>query len=129
MEKKIILCDTNILIEVYRGNVEIIENLTFIGQGNIAISDVTTGELFFGARDKRELSILKEDVSKLINLPITEEISNMAVELISNYSLSHKLCLPDALIAATALFCKLDLYTLNKKDFLFIENIRFYDVD
>ncbi len=123
MEKKVILCDTNILIEVYKGNIDIIEKLTFIGQSNLAISDVTSGELLYGARDKRELKIIKEDISKLINLPITSEISNLAINLIQEYSLSHKLGLPDALIAATSLFYELDLYTLNVKDFSYIDKI------
>ncbi len=123
MEKKVILCDTNILIEVYKGNIDIIEKLTFIGQSNLAISDVTSGELLYGARDKRELKIIKEDISKLINLPITSEISNLAINLIQEYCLSHKLGLPDALIAATSLFYEIDLYTLNVKDFSYIDKI------
>ena len=44
----------------------------------------------------------------------------------ANYSLSHKLTIPDALIAATALANDLELYTLNIKDFRFIENLRLY---
>ena len=44
----------------------------------------------------------------------------------ANYSLSHKLTIPDALIAATALVNDLELYTLNIKDFRFIENLRLY---
>jgi predicted nucleic acid-binding protein len=43
-----------------------------------------------------------------------------------SYSLSHKLCIPDALIAATALTYSIELYTLNSKDFHFIENIQLY---
>jgi tRNA(fMet)-specific endonuclease VapC len=43
-----------------------------------------------------------------------------------NYSLSHKLAIPDALIAATALSHDMSLYTLNLKDFRFIEGINLY---
>jgi predicted nucleic acid-binding protein len=42
------------------------------------------------------------------------------------YSLSHKLSIPDALIASTALVYNLDLYTLNLKDFRFIEGLNLY---
>ena len=42
------------------------------------------------------------------------------------YSLSHRLSLPDALIAAMALEHDLELYTLNIKDFRFILGLRFY---
>ena len=65
-----ILCDTNILIEVYRDNAKIIETLKQIGQDNIAISDVTCAELLYGARDKKELQIIRKDLNKLIILPI-----------------------------------------------------------
>ena len=39
------------------------------------------------------------------------------------YFLSHKLAIPDALIAATALVNSISLYTLNAKDFRFIEGL------
>jgi tRNA(fMet)-specific endonuclease VapC len=42
------------------------------------------------------------------------------------YALSHKLTIPDALIAATALVNNVDLYTLNVKDFRFIEGVNLY---
>ncbi|XOF34926.1 MAG: hypothetical protein ACL93V_06450 [Candidatus Electrothrix sp. YB6] len=42
------------------------------------------------------------------------------------YSLSHKLSLPDALIAATVLSHDLALYTLNVKDFRFISDLKLY---
>lgn len=50
-----ILCDTNILIEIYKGNTFIIDTVKKIGQEKIAVSDVTTAELYFGARNKEEL--------------------------------------------------------------------------
>jgi len=42
------------------------------------------------------------------------------------YSLSHKLSLPDALIAATAISHDLELYTLNIKDFRFITGLNLH---
>jgi predicted nucleic acid-binding protein len=42
------------------------------------------------------------------------------------YSLSHKLSVPDALIAATAIVHDVALYTLNVKDFHFISDIELY---
>jgi len=119
-----VLLDTNILIEVYRGNFEIINTVIKIGQQNIAISDVTKSELFFGARNKDELRIIKKDLTKLIGISITEDISNLAVQLVEKYCLSHKLSLPDALIAATALQNNIELYTLNVKDFKFIKGLK-----
>jgi len=45
-----------------------------------------------------------------------------------DYSLSHKLSIPDAIIAATALHYDIELYTYNTKDFRFIEGIKLYEV-
>lgn len=42
----------------------------------------------------------------------------------SKYTLSHKLSLPDGLIAATAIVQDVPLYTLNIKDFKYIQGLR-----
>jgi len=60
-----ILIDTNILIEIYRNNSIIIEAVKKIGQDNIAVSDITCAELYFGARNKSELQVLAKDLKKL----------------------------------------------------------------
>lgn len=124
--KPLILCDTNIIIEVYKGNQTIIDFLENIGQANIAISDVTCAELLFGARNKNELQIIKKDLKKLVVFSINEEISKNAILLIEKFTLSNKLNLPDALIASTAIYHDINLYTLNKKDFKYIENINLF---
>jgi tRNA(fMet)-specific endonuclease VapC len=121
-----ILCDTNIFIEIYRGNNSIIDILKTIGQHNIAVSDVTCAELLYGARNKNELQIIRKDLNKLTVLPIQTDISTLSVALVEKYSLSHNLSLPDALIAATALIHDIELYTLNSKDFKFLKNIKLY---
>ncbi|MDR1880019.1 MAG: type II toxin-antitoxin system VapC family toxin [Tannerellaceae bacterium] len=121
-----ILCDTNILIEAYRNNIHISDIIKNIGSENLAISDVTCIELFFGAKNKHELHIISKDINNWIVLPIQREISVMAVRLVEKYCLSHKLALGDALIAATAICHNLELFTLNLKDFTFIPGLKLY---
>jgi tRNA(fMet)-specific endonuclease VapC len=123
-----ILCDTNILIEIYRDNAKIIEAVKQIGQENIAVSDVTCAELLYGARNKKELQTIRKDLNKLTVLPIQSSISSLAVELVEKYALSHKLSLPDALIASTAITHNMELYTLNLKDFRFLEDVKLMDL-
>ncbi|MFW0715542.1 type II toxin-antitoxin system VapC family toxin [Pedobacter sp. N23S346] len=118
-----VLCDTNIFIEVYKNNPLVIDAIKKIGQVNIAISDVTCAELLYGARNKFELKLIKQDIEKLFVLPISSAISGYAVNLIEQYTLSHNLNLPDALIAATAITHNIELYTLNLKDFKFLAEI------
>jgi len=122
----LILCDTNILIEFYRGRADVIETLSAIGVSNLAISVITVGELYFGARDKRELKKLRENLSLLQQIPLDEVISKLHLELLEKYSLSHRLSIPDALIAATALHYSIQLYTLNTKDFHYISGLDLY---
>jgi tRNA(fMet)-specific endonuclease VapC len=121
-----ILCDTNILVEFYKNNTAIIQELLQIGSQNLAISIITRAELYYGAINKNELKRIQKHLDLLQNIPIARPISEQFIQLIANYSLNHKLTIPDALIAATALVHDLELYTLNIKDFRFIENLRLY---
>ena len=66
MEKEqLVLCDTNIIIEFYKENATILEALKQIKQKNIVLSIVTSGELMFGALNKKELNKISKDLSNL----------------------------------------------------------------
>ena len=121
-----VLCDTNILIEFYKDNPHIVQELRLIGQDQLVISPITRAELYFGALNKVELEKLKKHLSSLHQLPLDVAISNMFLRLMETYSLSHKLNIPDALIAATTIVHKLELYTMNTKDFRFISGLKLY---
>ncbi len=127
MEKTVVLCDTNILIEFYKNNQKIVAVLRDIGAENIAISAVTAGELLFGALNKKEVQTIKRDIEHLILMHINDLISEKYIELMLQYSKSHGLAIPDALIAATALVNNVSLYTLNRKDFIFIAGLTLYN--
>jgi len=122
-----ILCDTNIFIELYKNNTTVVAIVEAIGQNHVAVSDVTRAELFVGALNKRELQILRKDVNKLTIFPIQVEISVTAISLLEKYCLSHGLDFHDALIAATAIYHNIELYTINIKDFIFIPEIKLYN--
>jgi predicted nucleic acid-binding protein len=67
-------------------------------------------------------------MEKITALAITPTISKLAVDLVKQYCLSHKLKLPDALIVATVLTQNAKLLTLNKKDFSYIPNVELYEL-
>ena len=119
-----ILCDTNILIELYKGNAAILRSLTQIGASNIAVSVVSHAELFYGAKDKNEFAKIERHLQLCIQCPISPEISALFLELMRQYSLSHRVTIPDMLIAATALHHDIPLFTLNTKDFRFLEGLK-----
>src|SRR5437868_671665 len=99
-----ILCDSNIIIEVYRNNPGVISELKEIGQSQTAISVITAYEIVYGAFNKKELTQIKNDFQKLLVITLNENICNKALQLMFDFSLSHKLSLPDSLIAATSLY-------------------------
>ena len=119
-----ILCDTDVLIEFYKVNPQVIRELRHIGQPNLAISAITQAELYFGALNKPELEKIKQHLSGVYCIPLDMTISNRFLYLMETYSLSHKLNNPDALIASTAMVHTLKLYTLNTKDFRFISDLQ-----
>ena len=121
-----ILCDTNIIIEALKNNQFIVESIEEIGINNIALSAVTVMELYYGARNKAELKMIKRNLSSIQIFHIVEEISITASELIERYAKSHGLQIPDALIAATSIIQNIQLYTSNTRDFKFIENIELW---
>ena len=57
---------------------------------------------------------------------LTQEIGERFTQLMIDYSLSHRLSLPDGLIAATALIEDVPFYTHNLKDFKYIKDIRLH---
>jgi tRNA(fMet)-specific endonuclease VapC len=103
-----------------------VDVLRGIGIHNLAISIVTTGELYFGVKDRRELHKIKSHLSQVQRIPLNADISALAVTLLEEYVLSHKLSLPDALIAANAIQQGLPLYTLNIKDFHYIPDLQLH---
>jgi hypothetical protein len=76
--------------------------------------------------NKAELQRIKRHLALLTGFSLDIPISSRFLQLMETYSLSHKLSLPDALIAATALSHDLPLYTLNVKDFRFISGLSLY---
>lgn len=126
-KEKLILCDTNILIELSKKNSSIIKELHKIGLPNIAISSITAGEFIFGALNKNDLQKIKKALDAVKIIDTTEAISVKALELLERYSLSHKLDVPDAFIASSAIVMDVQIYTLNLKDFKYIKGLKLYE--
>jgi predicted nucleic acid-binding protein len=56
-------------------------------------------------------------------IPLNEQMSDTAVDLLRRYRLSHGLLIADALIAATLLVLKEPLLTKNQRDYRFIAGL------
>ena len=55
---------------------------------------------------------------------LSEPISEIAVDLLRRYRLSHGLLIADGLISATALSYGIPFITKNERDYRFIANLR-----
>ena len=122
----IVLCDTDIVIEIFKNKFHIKEECREIGIKNLAISAITTGELFRGAFDKRGFEKIKIHLQFYHVYSISEQITSTYIDLMAQYSLSHRCHVDDMLIAATAIVNDCELYTLNKKDFVFIKGLKLH---
>ena len=125
-QDKIVLCDTDVIIEFYRNNGDIISDLKTIGQEKVAVSTITAGELIYGALNKKELNQIKKDLNNLTVLAIDKKSCKIFLDIMGKYVLSHRLALPDGFIAASAIAHDIELYTLNIKDFSFIDGLKLY---
>lgn len=123
-----ILCDTNVLIEFYKGNDVVREALSNIGLPNLGVSIITIGELYYGAKDKHELTKLQKHLGLLHQFQLDAETSEIFLEIMSKFVLSHKLSVPDGLIAATAIRHAIPLYTFNLKDFHYLPRITLHKI-
>jgi tRNA(fMet)-specific endonuclease VapC len=119
-----ILCDTNIFFELFRNNPRVIDELDKIGYENLAICDITIGEIYFGMKSSEE-KFTKNLIRQFNRYSFTKDASKIFVQIMADLS-SRKVGVPDALIAAIAKANSLPILTLNISDFKLIEGIKLY---
>ena len=115
------LIDTSIIVDYLRGNQQ--AALFLNSQKAVTISVINAAEIYQGAKNKKELNILKELIGHFVIIPLTANISQKALALLEEYTLSSHLLILDALIAATAIENKLTLITGNEKHFVMIKGL------
>ena len=117
------LFDTDVLIWYLRGSSKAAKLIQKTQPRQI--SSVVYMELLQGARDKREIKIIRtflKDANFEI-LPLTENIGHRASVYMEEYCLRTGMCVADALIAATAVENQLTLNTGNRKHYKVITEI------
>jgi len=117
-----IVLDTNVLIEILKGNEKTIKKVESFTD-TLCISSISVMELYYGALNKTELNKLEKFVSLFNIIHLNENISKSSTKLIKHYAKSHSLDIPDGLIASTVLENDAVLLTYNLKDFKYIEGI------
>lgn len=111
------LFDTDVLIWALRGSKRAAGVIDRAERR--AVSIVNYMELLQGARDKREIKLLRSFLKELEfdALPLSENIGHRAGVYMEEYALKTGLCLADALIAATAVENQALLCSANNKHY------------
>ncbi|MBI3913531.1 MAG: type II toxin-antitoxin system VapC family toxin, partial [Chloroflexi bacterium] len=120
-----VIVDTDVLIDAGRNIADAVTCLEQVEhQASLAISVVSEMELVVGCRNKAELRTLDKFLSRFRVMKLNEPTSDIAIDLLRRYRLSHGLLIADALIAATALSQIVPLVTKNGRDYRFIAELR-----
>ena len=102
------LLDTNVVLYLLSGN----KTITTILDGTQPyISSITQLELLgYKGISQKDLQVVKEFLKECIIVDITEEIKKHTIAIRQK----HKVKLPDSIIAATAMFLEIPLFTADK---------------
>jgi tRNA(fMet)-specific endonuclease VapC len=119
-----VIFDTTVLIDLHRGNISVRKRIEEMTPPTIYISSITVAEFMVGAKDKLDMLQIQKHLDNYTILSINEAINTIFLELFTSYSLSHRPGIADTLIAATALYYDLPVFTQNKKHFGFIPGIQ-----
>ena len=112
-----VLVDTDVLIRHLRGYAQATRRLDELG--TLTLSAGSYLEILQGMRNKAELVAVKKmlQLRAATLLPVSEAITQRAIDLMEALSLSHGLQMGDAIIAATALERGMRMLTGNVKHF------------
>ncbi len=121
-----ILVDTNIFIDIFKGNKALEDKIFSL---DIAINTIVYVELIQGSKSNQEVTAIETYLSQFENISLDSSISLKTVELIRQYSNSKGLKLADGFIAATSMVKQYPLLTYNKTDFNFITHLEFFTAD
>ena len=77
-----------------------------------------------GCRNKTELRHAERFLQHFQVLKLTEPVSDMALNLLRQYRLSHGLAIPDALIAATAMVWNQPFISKNQRHYSFVQGLQ-----
>ena len=115
----LIFLDTCIVIDFINGKLDLSKDII----ENSCINSIVDMEVVVGAKNKRELHTINKKLNSFKKVKTEQDILTLARELLARYALSHNMSIYDAIIASTCLIYDLPLWTYNKKDFRYIEDL------
>ena len=91
--------------------------IIILAKSSCYISHIVLMELYMTAKNKRELAYLKKILQGFKLLETNQKIIILSTQIVEQY----------VLIASTYLIYNISIYTLNVKDFRYIEGLKLYD--
>jgi predicted nucleic acid-binding protein len=110
------LYDTNIFIDYLAGEPAILAffSESFLSQNEVIISSIVRIELLsFPELSDEEEAVITDLLMEFERVPLLPQIEDRTIQLRRH----HRIKLPDAIIAATALYCSACVMTRNVNDF------------
>ena len=107
------LLDTNFILGILKSDPLVLAQVSSrqLHIGECSYSAITRMELLgFHGITREEESLIRQKLDRLTYLPLNGNIENVVIELRQ----SRKIKLPDAIIAATALYSGIELLTLDQ---------------
>ena len=125
-----ILIDTSIIIDYLRQKDKSNTLLFYFGHNRYQLyaSIITHAESYAGKsiwERKEAMDVLEKLLSNIKFLPLEQKISKKAGQISAK---NNNLEIVDAIITSTAIFHKLELATLNTKDFEKIKQIKIFSI-
>jgi len=112
-----LVLNTDVLIEIVRGDRRVQEWLASVESLVIGIPVIVWMEIMLGARDKQEQGALAEQLARYPVLHLESGDSESARQWFEQFHLSHGVGILDCLIAAIAIRLGNPFYTFNLKHF------------
>jgi predicted nucleic acid-binding protein len=114
--KKPFLVDSDVFIDYLKG-FDLACDLIETHIHRVCLSVITIAEIRAGIKGKEEEQALDQFLSAIFIYDVTRTIAEMGGDWVRQFSRSHSVEVPDALIAATVAAHNLELKTLNTKHY------------
>lgn len=122
--KKLILCDTNVLISAFREEESMLAEFDRLGFGRCGLASVTVAEIYFGMRKSEKRKTL-ELVRRFKMVHFDKAVSLRILRF--QFDFMNRMSIPDSIVGATAIEYDFQLWTNNRQDFDFLPGVRFYN--
>ena len=113
-----ILCDTDVMVDILRGQAVALAWLASISTETIALPGIVMMELIQGCRTKAEQQRMQKSLKDYPLLWPSQEACNRALKRFASHYPSHGIGILDAIIAEIAVEAGFPLYTFNQKHYL-----------